>query len=111
MYLHDNPTCVPACPQVSLACSPAAPESQFLRRDRRGIGIPEICITFVKGGPKQVNNKPNAARSTIENLPLIEMQHWDLALPKMKSKQNHLTLVLNYIVARAPVQCNRQVSK
>lgn len=102
---------MPACPQVSLACSPAAPESQFLRRDRRGIGIPEICITFVKGGPKQVNNKPNAARSAIENLPLIEMQHWDLALPKMKSKQNHLTLVLNYVVARAPVQCNRQVSK
>lgn len=74
------------------------------------MGIPEICITSVKGGPKQ-GNKPNAARSTLENLPLIEMQHGDLALPKMKTKQKHLTWVLNYVVARAPVQCNRQVPK
>lgn len=106
-----HPSCVPACPQVSLACSPAALESQFLRRDRRGIGIPEICSTFVKGGPKQVNNKPNAARSTLENLLLTEIQHWDLALLKIKNKQNHLTLVLNYTVARVPVQCNGQVPK
>lgn len=68
--------------------------------------ILEICITFVKGGPK-----PNAAESTLENPPLIEMQHWDLALPKITNKQKHLTLVLNYMVARAPVQCSGQVPK
>lgn len=55
------------------------------------MGTPGICSTIVNGGPKQVNNKPNAARSTPENFPLIYIYNVALGFGTPKNKQTKKT--------------------